>query len=247
MGIFELQVLLKSALNLFSSHCPKAGLFLKYAAIALTSILCASCISNVVVEVKDNEITAVTRNEYMTSVSDFQDSLKSVLGSEIDLEKEKYGFFSFDTDELEGYSKNSRLSEIIKANDVSSAESETEANNNAKSFEFHIDVDNYENLEEIFPVIGNDKVKTYLADYNRDMSEEEYLEMIDFVFGENSSKDLQKSTVTILFVCDNGFLSHDGLEVENDNTLRLDLRLLDFLLLKTPITFSFECAAHLAH
>ncbi|HAL18765.1 MAG TPA: hypothetical protein DCO86_04005 [Spirochaetaceae bacterium] len=242
MGVFK-KASLCSDFPKALKHCKAFRL----AIFAIAGILCASCISNVVVEVKSSELVVVTRNEYMPSVSDFQDSLESVLGSEIDLEKEKYGFFSFDTNELESLSKNSRLSEIIKTNrapssNLTPSNPEDEAGINSKKYEFHIDADNYENLEEVFPVIGNDKVKTYLADYNRDMSEEEYLEMIDFVFGDNSSKDLQKSTVTILFISDNGFSSHNGLEVENDNTLRLDLRLLDFLLLKTPIAFSFECA-----
>ena len=219
--------ILKPLPRIKSKAAPLAAIALA----AASAMLPTSCVSSITAEVGGGKIEAVTNNDFLPSISEFKESLESVLDNEIDMEKEKYGFFSFDTNRLDDMAGDEKLKNIIT---ISENNSKTE-----KTYDFHINIDNYGNLEEIFPALGNEKVETYLADYNRDMSEDEYLEMIDFVFGEKAAADLKSSVISIAFACGSGFKSYEGLSENEDGLLTTSFRLLDFLLLKKPISFKF--------
>ena len=105
--------------------------------------------------------------------------------------------------------------------------------------QIHIGMDNYEELTKIVPFLANPNFEVYGPLYNNDLTEENYLEMMGFILGEECPDEILNSKVTIQVVAPSEITSHNG-TLKNAKTVVFSFPLIDFLLLHEPIEFELE-------
>ena len=105
--------------------------------------------------------------------------------------------------------------------------------------QIHIGMDNYEELTEIVPFLANPNFEVYGPLYNHDLTEENYLEMMGFILGEQCPDEISNSTIKIQVVAPKEITSHNG-ALKNAKTVVFSFPLIDFLLLHEPIDFELE-------
>ena len=105
--------------------------------------------------------------------------------------------------------------------------------------EININMDNFEQLTKIIPFLGDPNFEVYGPLYNHDLTEEEYLEMVSFILGEQCPDSIAKSSVKIQVVAPKAIVSHNG-KTRNTKTVEFSFPLIDFLLLHDPIRFYLE-------
>ncbi len=105
--------------------------------------------------------------------------------------------------------------------------------------QIHIGMDNYEELTEIVPFLANPNFEVYGPLYNNDLTEENYLEMMGFILGEECPEEILNSKVTIQVVAPKEITSHNG-TLKNAKIVVFSFPLIDFLLLHEPIDFELE-------
>ena len=112
----------------------------------------------------------------------------------------------------------------------------------SNSLTFYCDIDNYHELENIVPFLADSNVAVYLADYNVGYSEDDYKEMLVFLIGEEAPASLDRSAITLDVTLPGAItsLSGDGVTQTGENTFTYTFRLIDFLLLSSPLSFSVE-------
>lgn len=94
---------------------------------------------------------------------------------------------------------------------------------NNNMLHLNINVDNYFALSEIVPILNNETFYSYSAEYNKDISADEYKDLIAYAVSRPVSEALEKSLITISIKDQNG---------ERNKTFSI----IDFMLLHEPIT-----------
>lgn len=102
-----------------------------------------------------------------------------------------------------------------------------------------IAMDNYEDLTKMVPFLANPNFEVYGPLYNHDLTEENYLEMMGFILGEECPQEITDSTIKIQVVAPKAVTDHDG-TLKNAKTVEFSFPLIDFLLLHDPIEFWLE-------
>lgn len=105
--------------------------------------------------------------------------------------------------------------------------------------EISINMDNYVELTEIIPFLADPNFEVYGPLYNNDLTEEEYLEMVSFILGEQCPESIEKSKITIVVSAPKAIVSHDG-KLRDSKTVEFSFPLIDFLLLHHSIDFYLE-------
>ncbi len=105
--------------------------------------------------------------------------------------------------------------------------------------EISINMDNFEQLTKIIPFLADPNFEVYGPLYNHDLTEEEYLEMVSFILGEQCPDSIANSSVRIQVVSPKAVISHNG-KLKNSKTVEFSFPLIDFLLLHEPIYFYLE-------
>ena len=105
--------------------------------------------------------------------------------------------------------------------------------------EIHIGMDNYEELTEVIPFLANPNFEVYGPLYNHDLTEENYLEMMGFILGEECPDEILNSKVKIQVLAPKEITSHNGTLLKS-NIVVFSFPLIDFLLLHEPIDFELE-------
>ena len=105
--------------------------------------------------------------------------------------------------------------------------------------EININMDNYEELTQIIPFLADPNFEVYGPLYNNDLTEEEYLEMVSFILGEQCPESIGKSKITIAVSAPKAIVSHNG-KLRDSRTVEFSFPLIDFLLLHEPIDFYLE-------
>ncbi len=105
--------------------------------------------------------------------------------------------------------------------------------------QIHLGMDNYEELTKIVPFLANPNFEVYGPLYNNDLTEENYLEMMSFILGEQCPEEILNSNVTIQVVAPKEIASHNG-TLKNSKVVVFSFPLIDFLLLHEPIDFELE-------
>jgi hypothetical protein len=104
-------------------------------------------------------------------------------------------------------------------------------------FEFYLDLDNYPQLTQIVKFLEDENFETFGPLYNQGMSAADYLEMISYILGEEGPDAIEESVISLRLTAPKSISSYQGGILENDNTIRFDIPLIDILLLAEPITF----------
>ena len=105
--------------------------------------------------------------------------------------------------------------------------------------EISINMDNYAQLTKIIPFLADPNFEVYGPLYNHDLTEEEYLEMVSFILGEQCPESIGNSLIRIQIVAPSNILEHDG-KLKGKKTVEFSFPLIDFLLLHKSIDFYLE-------
>ena len=105
--------------------------------------------------------------------------------------------------------------------------------------EININMENYEELTEIIPFLADPNFEVYGPLYNNDLTEEEYLEMVSFILGEQCPDSIGKSNISIVVSAPKAIVSHNG-KLRDSKTVEFSFPLIDFLLLHHSIDFYLE-------
>lgn len=105
--------------------------------------------------------------------------------------------------------------------------------------DFHIGMDNFTQLSTIVPFLADPNFEVYGPLYNNDLSEDEYLEMVSFILGEQCPESIGRSSVKIQVVAPKDIVSHNG-KLKGKKTVEFSFPLIDFLLLHEDIEFYLE-------
>ena len=95
-------------------------------------------------------------------------------------------------------------------------------------------------LLKIVPFLADPNFEVYAAEYNQGMSEEDYLDMIYFLLGEDGPEAIRNGQVTMDITVPGTITATEGCEAIDSNTIRFSFPIIDFLLLNEPISFSAE-------
>ena len=105
--------------------------------------------------------------------------------------------------------------------------------------EISINMGNYEQLTKMIPFLADPNFEVYGPLYNNDLTEEEYLEMVSFILGEQCPDSIAASSIKIQVVAPKTISDHNG-KLRNSKTVEFSFPLIDFLLLHNSIDFYLE-------
>ena len=105
--------------------------------------------------------------------------------------------------------------------------------------EISINMDNYEQLTKMIPFLADPNFEVYGPLYNNDLTEDEYLEMVSFILGEQCPESIGNSSIKIQVVAPKAITAHNG-KARNSKTVEFSFPLIDFLLLHHSIDFYLE-------
>ncbi len=105
------------------------------------------------------------------------------------------------------------------------------------SLKFHLDINNYQELKAIIPFLADPNFEVYGPEYNQGMSEEDYLDMIYYLLGEDGPDAIRNSTIDITIITPSEIVSSSGVEKKGPKTVLYSFPLIDFLLLNEPMEF----------
>ena len=100
-------------------------------------------------------------------------------------------------------------------------------------------MENYAQLTKIIPFLADPNFEVYGPLYNNDLTEEEYLEMVSFILGEQCPESIGNSKISIQVMAPKAIVSHNG-KLRNSKTVEFSFPLIDFLLLHESIDFYLE-------
>ncbi len=103
----------------------------------------------------------------------------------------------------------------------------------------HLTRENFSQIAGLFPILENPFFQMFGPEENADTTEEEYLEMIAFAFGEEGARGVQNSTITLIVTVDGTIVSQSGGSL-NGKQVVFDIPLIRLLLLDKPLTYSIS-------
>ena len=98
----------------------------------------------------------------------------------------------------------------------------------------YLDLDNYKQLAQIFPVLDDPVIRAMGPEENTEITSEDYLTMMGFVLGPSGPDAITESVITIRLTVDGELVSQRGGRIE-DGVAIFELNLLDLLLLHEPV------------
>ena len=128
------------------------------------------------------------------------------------------------------------LSKLMK--DLNNGENNSILKITSSSFSFNLNMSNYNEIKEVIPFLSDSNFEVYGPEYSNGMTEEEYIEMITFLLGEESRDALEKSTVTILITTPGTITKVEGAEKRGDRIASYTFPVISFLLLNESLSFS---------
>lgn len=104
----------------------------------------------------------------------------------------------------------------------------------------NLSYDNYEELESVIPFLSDSNFEVYGPRYSYGMSEEEYMDMISFLLGEEGPTVLSKSYVSIEIETPGDITSVKGAMKTGSRKAVYSFPVVDFLTLNKPLTFTIQ-------
>lgn len=104
----------------------------------------------------------------------------------------------------------------------------------------NLSYDNYEELESVIPFLSDPNFEVYGPRYSYGMSEEEYMDMISFLLGEEGPTVLSKSYVSIEIETPGDITSVKGAMKTGSRKAVYSFPVVDFLTLNKPLTFTIQ-------
>lgn len=113
-----------------------------------------------------------------------------------------------------------------------------EASGRTQQINIHIDINNYSQLEDLVPILKDPAFSTFGPEENRDVTKEEYYEMVSYMLGEDGPGAIDESEIRIVFHTTRPIIRQRGGRVVNPRQVVFTVPLIDFLLLHEPLEFS---------
>lgn len=104
-------------------------------------------------------------------------------------------------------------------------------------FQVDINIDNFEQTAKVFTVLNNPLFETFGPLENQGISEEEYLDMMEYALGEGGGELIRNSVLTTRVAVDGRIVAQKGGTVTAGDTVTFKTPLLELLLLKEPIRY----------
>ena len=98
----------------------------------------------------------------------------------------------------------------------------------------YLDLDNYKQLKQIFPILDDPFVHAMGPDENAEITSEDYLTMMGFLLTSEVADTIPESVITIRLSVDGELVSQRGGRIE-DGVAIFELNLLNLLLLHEPV------------
>ncbi len=113
-----------------------------------------------------------------------------------------------------------------------------DASGRTQQVTIHIDIDNYSQLEELVPILKDPSFSTFGPEENRDVTKEEYLEMVSYMLGEEGPGAIEESEIRIVIHTTRPIIRQSGGRIVTPRQAVFTIPLIDFLLLHDPLIFS---------
>lgn len=139
---------------------------------------------------------------------------------------------TFDFIDFEGFFKETQK-DISKQSIFSYAEA-----NNLHTITIHLDIDNYDQLTKLIPLLKDPSFSIFGPEENIGVSEADYMEMISYVLGEEGPGAIDRSYISLRIKTDKPIVSHSGGKKLTADSIVFNVPLIDFLLLAKPIDYS---------
>ncbi len=107
-----------------------------------------------------------------------------------------------------------------------------------QTLNLHLSIDNYPELEKIVPILSSDDFQPFGPRFNQGISEEEYLDMLSFMLGDEAPEAVRTSSFTIKIDTPKPIASVSNMQKESAYTASFTFPLIDVLLLQHPIDAS---------
>lgn len=102
---------------------------------------------------------------------------------------------------------------------------------------FHLDLENYYQLTKAIAFLADPNFEPFGPEYNEGLSEDDYLEMISFMLGEEGPGAISNSVITLNFETPSPIKNYTNGEKISDTLFKYSFPLIDFLLLAEPLEF----------
>ncbi len=113
-----------------------------------------------------------------------------------------------------------------------------EASGRTQQVTIHIDIDNYSQLEDLVPILKDPSFSTFGPEENRDVTKEEYYEMVSYMLGEEGPDAIDSSEIRIVIHTTRPIIRQSGGRIVTPRQVLFTVPLIDFLLLHDPLEFS---------
>jgi len=132
----------------------------------------------------------------------------------------------------------SSLSTLIS--DLGNNKNQTVLTLKDNKLKFYLDLNNYDQLTKVIPFLADPNFEPFGPEYNEGLSEDDYLEMISFMLGEEGPDAIRNSVITLNFETPKEIKSFMGGKKVSSNQFSYSFPLIDFLLLSTPLQFELN-------
>ena len=106
-----------------------------------------------------------------------------------------------------------------------------------RTLRVHLDSDNYHQLTTLFPVLGHPLVISLGPQPDLPVTDDEYLEMMQFVLGDDGPPAILDSQVTVRVQVEGRVVEQQGGELQEDGSVLISIPLLRILVLDQPLDY----------
>ena len=108
------------------------------------------------------------------------------------------------------------------------------------SMKFYVDIDNFEELTKIVPFLADPNFEVYGPMFNQGTSEEDYLDMIYYLLGEDGPDAIKNGSISVYINVPGKITNLEHATKIDKNTALATFPIIDFLLLNEPLTFTIN-------
>lgn len=147
---------------------------------------------------------------------------------------------NFEKTGTNSYSLSLEYSNLLDLVSEMGADKQTLISMESNSLRFYVDIDNFDELTKIVPFLADPNFEVYGPLYNQGTTEEDYLDMIFYLLGEDGPDAIKSGIVSIDVSVPGRITSVEGATRISNSTARFTFPIIDFLLLNKPLTFTIN-------
>lgn len=110
--------------------------------------------------------------------------------------------------------------------------------NGVNSLKLYLDISTYPQLTELIPMLKDPSFSIFGPEENIGVSEEDYLDMISYLLGDEGPGAIERSYISIVIATDRPIKASTGGRRLSKTQIEFTIPIIDFLLLAEPIDYS---------